>query len=316
MARRPDKNPQPLMRMLKSDSRIRIRPLGNRTSFADLYHAMLRASWPLLFLLFWVSFAAFNLLFGWLYWLEPGGIGIVGQPIAGGRFWQSVVFSVDTMATVGYGNMYAVSGYANIVATIEIALGILFVALLTGMAFARFSRPTARILFSKVAVVVTVDGVPTLMLRCANQRHNLIFEASATMSLVTDENVGGLTMRRFHDLELARRTNPVFALTWTIMHPITVDSPLNEWVAKRAVPDGADVIVVVSGTDDRTGHTMYGRWAYSGDDIRWDSRFVDILGKADDGVRTIDYRRFHDVTATPDQTDPEPIVKTSRSLRG
>ena len=171
-----------------------------------------------------------------------------------------------------------------------------FVALVTGIAFARFSRPTARILFSKVAVIFPLDGVPTLMLRCANERHNLIFEANATMSLVTDELTETGPMRRFHDLQLVRSKNPVFALTWTIMHRIDDDSPLKAWIADHCASPGSDLIVVVSGTDDRTGQTMYGRWAYGADDLRWDSRFLDILGQ-EDGVRTIDYRRFHEVEA-------------------
>ncbi|MEO7813991.1 MAG: hypothetical protein ABIR87_00940, partial [Sphingomicrobium sp.] len=202
----------------------------------------------------------------------------------------------------GYGNMYPTSLYGNIVATIEIALGILFVALVTGIAFARFSRPTARILFSKVAVIFPLDGVQTLMLRCANERHNLIFEANATMSLVTDEITETGPMRRFHDLQLVRSKNPVFALTWTIMHRIDDDSPLKSWIADHCASPGSDLVVVVSGTDDRTGQTMYGRWSYAADDLRWNSRFLDILGQ-EDGIRTIDYRRFHEVEAhAPDKS--------------
>jgi inward rectifier potassium channel len=294
MAKAPERTPQPLARLLRGNQRMQVKPLGARSSIADLYHAMLRASWQALYGLFWLAFIGFNLFFALLYWLDHGGIDWGSRPIAGGLFWRCFVFSVDTMGTVGYGNMVPVSLFANIVATIEIALGIIFVALVTGMAFARFSRPTARILFSKVAVVTHFEGVPMLMLRCANERHNLIFEASAVISLVTDEITESGPMRRFHDMNLVRSKNPVFALTWTIMHPIDDDSPLKPWLQDHCASPGSDVIVVVSGTDDRTGHTMYGRWSYRPDDLRWDKRFVDILGQ-EDGVRTIDYRKFHEV---------------------
>ena len=290
-----DSSTQPLARLLKTDARMKVRPLGARSSVSDLYHAMLRATWPTLFMLFCVSFIAFNLAFAALYTADHQGIDWGAPPIDGNNFWRAFVFSVDTMATVGYGNMVPISRYANAVATVEIALGILFVALVTGMAFARFSRPTARILFSEIAVVTPIAGVQTLMLRCANERHNLIFEASATMSMIDDEDVEGARMRRFHDIKLTRSTNPVFALTWTIMHPIDEDSPMFGWLKDHEAGQGADIIVVVSGTDDRTGHTMYGRWAYTRDDIRWNARFADILGKDEHGTRTIDYRRFHDI---------------------
>ena len=148
----PLKQPRTFTRMMRSDTRMQVRPLGGRRSIADAYHAMLRASWPVLFAAFCAAFVGFNLLFAALFMLDPGGIYWGAKPIDGNPFWRAFVLSVDTMATVGYGNMYPTSLYTNTVATIEIALGILFVALVTGIAFARFSRPTARILFSKVAV--------------------------------------------------------------------------------------------------------------------------------------------------------------------
>ena len=274
---------------------MRVRPIGGHSSLADLYHGMLRARWRTLFALFGISFIGFNLIFATLYYYDEAGINWGLRPIEGGPFWRAFVFSVDTMTTVGYGNMSPISHYANIVSTIELALGILFVALVTGMAFARFSRPTARMLFSQVAVITPFEGVPTLMLRCANERHNLIFEANAMMSLIFDEKTEGGTMRLFHDMKLIRATNPVFALTWTIMHPIDDDSPLKPWLERQSAPPGSDIVVVVSGTDDRTGHTMYGRWAYRGGDLRWNARFADILGRGEDGIRTIDYRRFNDI---------------------
>lgn len=281
---------------MRKNRGLRIRPIGlSRLHPGDLYHALLRMSWPEVTLLFVASFVTFNLLFATLYWLDPGGIQRDGAPLAGMRFWQCFFFSVQTVATIGYGNVYPVTTYANVLVVIEITLGILFFALVTGIAFARFSRPRARILFSNVAVVHDVDGLPTLMFRAANLRHNLVFEARSTVSVLMDEEVGGTMLRRFKDLPLVRDANPVFTLTWMVMHPIDEHSPLAHWCVGQEAPANSEIIVVLSGIDDRTGQAMHGRWAYAASDIRWNARFVDIIAQLPDGTRTIDYRHFHDI---------------------
>ena len=285
-----------LSRMIQSDTQLRVRPLGaSRWRAPDVYHQLLRASWPSLTLYFFVTFILFNCAFAGLFMLDPMGFTHPQPLVEAAPFWEFFFFSVETVATVGYGNMVPLSLYANIVVAIEISLGILFFALVTGIMFARFSRPTARILFSKVAVICPVEGVPTLMFRAANQRHNLIFEAAASVSLLGDEMVEGSRMRRFRDLALVREANPVFTLTWTIMHPIDEASPLHKWLDSREAPEGFELIVVLSGVDERTGHSIHGRWAYTPLDLRWNARFVDILGKDENGVRTVDYGRFDEV---------------------
>ncbi|MGZ2410924.1 inward rectifier potassium channel [Sphingomonas sp. F9_3S_D5_B_2] len=286
----------PLGRALRSDRALNVRPIGRaRWSFADIYHLLLRMTWPRVTLTFVGAFVVLNLLFATAYSLDPTGVYWGARPVNAPLFWRALFFSIDTVATVGYGNMYPVSVYANVLVVIEITLGAMFFAITTGIAFARFSRPTARILFSRVAVVANVDGVPTLMFRAANLRHNLVFEARASVSVLVDETVGATTMRRFKDLNLVREKNPVFTLTWMIMHPIDADSPIAQWMPGAETPPQSELIVVLAGTDDRTGQTMHGRWAYTPADVRWDTRFVDILGQAADGTRTIDYRRFHDI---------------------
>ena len=302
----PDKDrarqgPASLSRMLKTDAQMRVRPLGiPRFRTPDLYHQLLRATWPRLTCYFLAAFFLFNCLFAGLFLLDPGGFTAPTPPIHAAMFWQLFFFSIETVATVGYGNMVPVSVYANVLVAIEISLGILFFALVTGIMFARFSRPTARILFSKVAVIAPVAGVPTLMFRAANQRHNLIFEISANVSILSDETVEGSRMRRFRDLSLARNANPVFMLTWTIMHPIDEESPLHQWLDSREPPEGFEIIVVLSGVDERTGQIIHGRWAYTPRDLRWNARFVDILGLDEQGVRTVDYGRFDDVQPLAD----------------
>jgi inward rectifier potassium channel len=281
---------------MRKDRVMRVRSLGRaRGSLTDFYHQLLRFTWPQLFLIFTSSFFAFNLLFAWLYSLDSSGVSRSADPVQAPDFWKHFFFSVHTVATIGYGNVYPVSLYVNVLVAVEITLGIMFFALVTGIAFARFSRPFARVLFSDVATISDIEGVPTLMFRAANQRHNFIFEAHANVSVLADEVVGGRLMRRFQDLQLVRSGTPVFTLTWTMMHQIDGSSPLAVWLQRRAMPEDAEIIVVLSGTDGRTGQTIYARWAYARSDMRWDSRFVDILGQLGDGTRTIDYDHFHDV---------------------
>jgi len=281
---------------MREDRALRVRAVGGtRGALSDFYHQMLRFTWPQLMFFFTIGFMGLNLLFACLYSLDQNGISRSADPVQAPPFWRDFFFSVHTVATIGYGNVYPVSLYVNILVVTEITLGVLFFALATGIAFARFSRPTARVLFSDVAVITDLEGVPTLMFRAANQRHNFIFEAHANVSVLMDETVGSFAMRRFQDLQLVRSSTPVFALTWTVMHPIDEHSPLRPWLADKCSPKDAEIIVVLSGTDGRTGQTIYSRWAYSQCDLRWDSRFVDILGEAEDGGRTIDYDRFHEV---------------------
>ena len=275
---------------------LRIRPLGMRNAiWTDLYHELMRQTWPRLGVLFAVCFLSFNLIFAALYRLDPTGLAVPHDAAPVPLFWRDFFFSVHTVATIGYGNVYPISTYSNWVVVIEITLGILFFALTTGIVFARFSRPSGRILFSEILVVRDIDGVPTLMLRAANQRHNLIYSAEVRASVLEDAMVGDTRMRRFSDLKLVRDSNPVFALSWTVMHAIDEDSPLRPWLDDHRAVGNSEIIVVLSGFDEESGQIVHGRWAYACEDIRWGARFSDIISLDEEGVRTIDYTRFHEV---------------------
>jgi len=268
---------------------------ARRAPIGDAYYNLLHESWGVLLLQFVVAFIGFNLLFALLYWLDADGLTVQGETAGVPRFWRDFFFSVHTFATIGYGNVYPATMYANVVVVVEAMVGTLGFALVTGLAFARFARPTARVLFSNVAIVRPFEGVPTLMLRAVNQRHNLILEATARVSLLREtREEDGTTMRRFFDLALVRNANPVFALSWTVMHQITPASPLYGLSAAEIEQQNDEIIIIIAGTDEAMAQTIYARSAYEAHDIRWNMRFVDILGIRD-GRRTLDYRRFHDV---------------------
>ena len=275
-----------------------------RPILGDLYHYFMTVSWPRLFATIAAFFLGFDLLFGWLYDLVPGCIANLSPPGFLGAFF----FSVETLATVGYGDMHPTSVYGHTVATIEVFAALTTLTLITGIMFARFSRPRARFLFARNAVVRPIDGKPTLMFRAANARHNVIQEASAQLRLLRDEvTVEGFRIRRILDLPLVRAQHPVFALGWNIMHVIDPASPLWGVSADSLRRSRASFILSLSGIDETTGHLLIGRAQYPATAIHWNRAFLDILEEGEDGVMQVDYRKFHEIVplATDASRGPE-----------
>src|SRR5438477_900370 len=178
----------------------------HRPWFRDLYHFALRVSWWRFLLMSIVLYVTANALFALLY-LIPGDAIANARP---GSFADAFFFSIQTMATIGYGVMSPATFYANLLMTLETGVGSMLIAVATGLVFARFSRPTARVLFSQVAVIGPHNGVPTLSFRIANQRRNQILQAEVAVTLLRDERTAeGILVRRFYDLPLARYRSPV-----------------------------------------------------------------------------------------------------------
>jgi inward rectifier potassium channel len=259
--------------------------------FRDFYHEMLTASWPMFFLQLAGMFIVVNLVFSLLYVADRGGIANA-RP---GSFMDAFFFSVQTLGTLGYGVMAPHSLYANILVTAESFSGILTIALFTGIIFARFSRPFARVLFSRVAVVTHFDGVPTLMFRAANQRGEAMLDATVTVVLARQyTTLEGVTMRRFQELKLLRSTSPLFALSWTVMHPIDEASPLFGLTPEQMQAQEMEIVITMNGVDETIADRIYARHAYWADEIVWNERFVDVISVTPTGHRIVDLNRFHD----------------------
>ncbi len=257
----------------------------------DLYHRALTISWPRFALTGLAVYLAVNLVFAGLYSLDLRGIA-GAHP---GRFADAFFFSVQTIATIGYGGMSPASLYVNLLVTLETMVGLGLLAIASGLLFARFSRPTARILFSRSAVVNVHNGRPTLSIRLANERHNQILQAEANLSLLRwERSAEGAWMRRFHDLRLLRRRTPVFALTFSVMHVIDEASPLFGATRQSLEEDGAELVATVVGLDESMSQTVHARASYGPEEILWDRRFADVLGTGPDGLTVLDYRRFHE----------------------
>jgi len=190
-------------------------------------------------------------------------------------FAGAFFFSVETLATVGYGDMHPQTLYGHVVAMIEIFVGLMSLALITGIMFARFSRPQARFLFTRNAVVRPIDGKRTLVFRAVNQRQNVVQDASALLRMLRDEvTEEGFRIRRVTDLPLLRSQHPLFILGWTIMHVIDHASPLWSETAESLEKSKAAFVLSLSGTDENTGQVLMARAEYSSADIRWNSTFL------------------------------------------
>ncbi len=267
-----------------------------RAVFQDLYHYFMTVSWPKTFGTIAAFFLVFDVLFGCLYDAVPGCIANLNPPGFLGAFF----FSVETLATVGYGDMHPQTLYGHAVAMIEIFVGLMMLALITGLMFARFSRPRARFLFATYAVVRPLDGKRTLMFRTANARQNVVQEASAQLRMLREEvTKEGYRIRRITDLPLVRSRHPVFALGWTIMHIIDELSPLQAETPESLREAAASFILSVSGTDETTGQVLMAREEYPSTAIRWNEAFLDILEYTEDGTLSIDYSKFNEVQPLP-----------------
>jgi inward rectifier potassium channel len=259
--------------------------------YTDIYHAVLRAPWWLFFLGLAGVFISVNAVFAFAYVIDRGGI----EHARPGNFWDAFIFSAQTIGSINYSVMVPKSNYANILVIVEAFTGYIVLALFTGMIFARFSRPFARVVFSRVAVIAPFDGVPTLMFRAANQRGNQVLDASIRVTLARQHTTSeGVIFRRFEELRLVRARTSLFSLSWTIMHPINESSPLYGISDEEMADKQMEIIALLSGADAVMAETIYARYSYGPDDIVRNQRFVDVLSLTPRGQRMVDLTRFHD----------------------
>jgi inward rectifier potassium channel len=266
----------------------------------DFYHRALTMTWPAFFGLAVSVFLLFNALFAMLYQVDPTGIAnLYPRGLAGAFF-----FSVETLATVGYGDMHPQSVYTHIVATFEIIIGMGNIAVFTGLIFARFSRPRAKIIFGKHPIIRTIDGKQTLMMRAANTRMNLIAQASAQLHMVRMyRSPEGFQIRRIEDMKLVRSEHPVFMLSWNVMHTIEEDSPMFNATPESLEASETTLLLTIEGVDETTSQSMMARHQWSVKDVRWNHRYADLVHRDENGVNVIDYTVFDDVMPLEDSAD-------------
>jgi inward rectifier potassium channel len=264
--------------------------LGDRY-FDDFYHQLMISSWPFLLLEVVGAITVINCLFA-LGYLVSGGI----EHARRGSFADAFFFSVQTMATIGYGKMVPASILANLLASAEALTGLLAFALVTGLVFSKFSRPTARVRFTRNAVIALRDGLPSLMFRMANVRANQIVEAHIHVVLARQERtLEGEEVRRFYDLDLTRYRNTIFNYSWTAIHPIDINSPLYGATAQSLKASDAEITVSLTGIDETFSQTVYARYYYDAEDIIWGARLADITSRTPEGEFYLNFTRYDQV---------------------
>jgi inward rectifier potassium channel len=271
-------------RLVNRDGSFNISRRGLRTGLRrDAYHRLLSVSWPRFLALLAGLYFTVNLVFALAYTLcGPGALEGAATTGLDNRYFEAFFFSVQTLATIGYGKITPVGIAANLLVTVEALFGMFGIALMSGLLFARFSRPTARVKFSKVALISPQDGVPCFMFRMANARVNQIVEARVRVSLARNEvTAEGERYRNFYNLELERSESPIFALSWTVVHPITDSSPLKGMTFEQLEQVEAELFVSLTGIDETFSQTIHSRVSYLPSEIAWGGFYEDMLTRDD-----------------------------------
>ena len=288
--------PKPIRFRSASRAALAVHTRGQRVSyFEDLYHKVLTVSWWRFFAVVTAMWVGTNLGFAVLYAARPGCVSNASPGLE-----DAFYFSVQTFATIGYGAMAPATRYGHAIVVVEALVGTLGIALVTGVTFAKFARPTARVLFAEKAVIHVRDGVPHLVFRLANWRGNMVVEGQLrVLLLMLQRTQEGDVIRMPVELPLVRDRTALFALSWMPMHRIDPTSPF--WGGADAIArlseSGAALFLAFTGIDETLGQQIQARYPYKLSDIVLNARFVDVLTIEPNGDRTIDYARFHEVEA-------------------
>jgi len=262
---------------------------AKKFDWRDTYHFILTLTWPGFAALVFGTYLLLNVLFAALYLLDVHAV----AELPPGSFLQAFFFSVETLATVGYGHMYPDSVYGHLISMLEIMVGMFGLAVITGLIFVRFSRPTARIYFSKVAVIAPFDGVPNLMIRVANLRHHAMVEPDFRMVLVRSTiSAEGEDVRRFRSLKLDFDHLITFPAVLTVRHRIDEESPLFGMTPEDFQQQDIRFVASIVGVETVIVAPVQGFRDYDYDQIEWNRRFVEIYAENEQGEWTVDYGRI------------------------
>ena len=283
----------------------------SRFSLADPYYFILAMRWSTFLGLVLAVYLGANLLFAALYWVAPGSV----ANLRPGDYVDAFFFSIETLATVGYGVMTPTSLYGHVVASSEIFVGMFLTALATGAFFARFARPSARMVFSETAVVAPYGDGQALMVRVASRRLQGISEARARLHYFRNEPYGEGRFRRFDELLLVRSSMPVLSLSWTLIHVIDEQSPLYGLSEARLASEAPSLMLSISGFDEAISATINDRQTYRQDNIRFGHAFVDMLRDLPDGMIELDITRIHDTRPLVRHTEVQAEVEVQEAVR-
>ena len=285
-------------RLLNRDGSFNVTLDGlNPWSSLSLYHWLLTISWPRFLAFIAGSYLGVNALFALAFLIcGPGALQSSAGSFEGQPFYRAFFFSVDTFATIGYGNIIPVGVVPNTLVTIEALLNIVGVALATGVIFARFSRPSARVIYSRNAIVAPYRGKTALEFRIANARRSQLIDVQIQAILTKVERVGGTSLRKFYELSLERNRVVFFPLSWTVVHPIDTGSPIWGLTQADLVAGDAELLVLLIATDETLSQTVHSRSSYEADEIIWGAKFANMFMRSEaEGIIGMDLSRIHDI---------------------
>lgn len=243
----------------------------------SVFHELIRMNWWKFNILVILSYVIINLFFGTIYYvLGLEGLGLTETGNFTDDFLHTFYFSAQTFSTVGYGRINPVDHSSSIVAVIEMLVGMMYLALAAGLLYGRFSRPVSRIVFSNNALMAPYRGGKGLMFRMSNAKNNLIIEVEVQWLLTMKIEENGKKVRKFYQLELERTRINMLALTWTVVHPVDENSPINGFDLKDLVEADAEFLVLVRGMNDTFSQTIHARTSYKAKDIIWNAKFSNI----------------------------------------
>jgi inward rectifier potassium channel len=288
-------------RLLNRDGSFNVRRDGMKPlESLSLYHYLLTVSWPKFMGLVVAGYLVINTGFGLAY-LACGPEALRGATVdemGGSGFLRAFFFSVETFATIGFGHLFPAGLAANVVVTVESLVGLLGFALATGLLFARFSRPTARIVFSQRALIAPYGGGTAFEFRIVNSRSNQLIEVECQVLFTRVASQGGV--RHFAPLALERRKVTFFPLAWTVVHPIDRSSPLFGLTHADLTASNAEFLVLLTGFDETFSQTVHTRSSYKPEELVWGASFKNMFNPpAPEGGISIDIGRLHDYERVP-----------------
>src|SRR5260370_2054954 len=261
----------------------------SRFDLRDPYHLAITLTWPRFLAALLILYLSVNFIFAVLFWAVPGSVANARPQ----SFADHLFFSIETLATAGYGEMYPATSYARVVAATEIVCGLAFTAILTGLTFVRFSRPRAKLVFSRNPVVALHNGRATLMVRIGNARVGILADAAAKLNVLLSETTAeGKQFRRAHELRLQRAHIPLFPLYWTLMHVLDEQSPMHGYDAERVIDADARVFVTLEARDPTLATLVHDIHSYAPEDIRFGMRYAEVVTTAEDGTPVADLARI------------------------
>ena len=266
----------------------------------NLYHTLVTVSWARFYAALLAGYVLANLIFAFGYLLcGPGALRGAVETVPARRFMEAFFFSVQTLATIGYGHMSPNGLLANLLVSVEALVGLLGVAFATSLSFARFARPSAHILFSRRAVVAPYRGITGFEFRIVNQRRSQLVQVEVRVILSRRVLEGGRESRRFDSLKLERGSVVFFPLHWTVVHPIDESSPLRGLDTAELVRSGAEFLILITATDEASSQVVHVRSSYRAEEVVVGARFRDVFLEFPDGRLAVDLRRFHDIEPAP-----------------